>query len=175
MVGAQTVLSDDPQLNVRLPGLEDRSPIRVVLDGRLRTPPGSMLARTARALPVWIVAAEDASWEAERALREQGVEVMRVGRSTDGRLDLRAALRLLALRGVTRVFSEGGPTVGEALAEAGLADVVILSRADAALGQVGLPAVRPGLAAALGAAERYVRLGEERHGSDVFTTFERRN
>ncbi len=175
MVGAQTVLSDDPQLNVRLPGLEDRSPVRVVLDGRLRTPPGSLLARTAHSLPVWIFAAEDAPWEAERALREQGVEVMRVGRGTDGRLDLGAALRLLALRGVTRVFSEGGPMVGEALAEAGLADVVILSRADVALGQEGLPAVRPGLSAALGDAERYVRLGEERHGSDVFTTFERRN
>ena len=174
MVGAQTVLSDDPLLTVRLPGLEDRSPVRVVLDGRLRTPPGSMLAKTARALPVWIIAAEDAPSDAEQALRGLGVEVMRVGRGADGRLDLRAALRLLALRGVTRIFSEGGPMVGEALAEAGLADVVILSRADAALGRPGLQAVRPGLAAALGDAARYVRLDEERHGSDLFTTFERR-
>ncbi len=174
MVGVDTVLSDDPQLNVRLPGLEDRSPVRVVLDSRLRTPPGSVLAKTAQVLPVWIIAAEDAPAEPERQLRAQGVEVMRVGRGPDGRLDLRAALRLLALRGVTRIFSEGGPTVGEALAQAGLADVVILSRADAALGRPGLQAVRPGLAAALGDPAHYVRLGEERHGSDLFTTFERR-
>ncbi len=174
MVGVETVLSDDPQLNVRLPGLEDRSPVRVVLDSRLRTPPGSVLAKTAGAIPVWIIAAEDAPTEPERALREGGVEVMRVGRGRDGRLDLGAALRLLALRGITRVFSEGGPIVGEALAAAGLADVVILSRADAALGREGLPAVRPGLAAALADPALYVRLGEERHGSDLFTTFERR-
>lgn len=175
MVGAETVLSDDPQLNVRLPGLEDRSPVRVLLDSRLRTPLSSKLVMTARTIPVWIIAAEDAPRDAEMAMRDLGVEVMRVGRGDDGKLDLRAALRLLALRGVTRVFSEGGPTVGEALAEAGLADVVILSRADAALGTRGLPAVRPGLAAALADAARYGRSGEERHGSDLFTTFERRD
>ncbi len=174
MVGVETVLSDDPQLNVRLPGLEDRSPVRVLLDSRLRTPRASKLATTAREIPVWVIAAEDAPREAELALRGCGVEVMRVGRAGDGRLDLRAALRLLALRGITRIFSEGGPTVGEALAEAGLADVVILSRADAPLGRPGLQAVRPGLDAALRDTARYVRKGAERHGSDLFTTFERR-
>ena len=173
MVGAETLLSDDPQLNVRLPGLEDRSPVRVALDSRLRMPLHSKLVRTAQEIPVWVIAAEDAPRERELALRQHGVEVMRVGRAANGRLDLNATLRLLALRGITRIFSEGGPTVGEALAEAGLADVVILSRADAALGRPGLPAVRPGLASALADSHRYARLGETRHGTDVFTTFER--
>jgi diaminohydroxyphosphoribosylaminopyrimidine deaminase / 5-amino-6-(5-phosphoribosylamino)uracil reductase len=174
MVGVGTALSDDPLLTVRLPGLEDRSPVRVVLDGDLRLPVGSALARTAGEVPVWIVAAEDAPSEPEFRLREAGCEVMRVGRTGNGRLDLAAALRLLAIRGITRVFSEGGPTVGEALAQAGLADVVIVSTADAALGSPGLPAIRPGLAAALVDGARLVSTGETRHGSDVFTRYERR-
>lgn len=176
MVGVGTAISDDPQLTVRLPGSEsrvsERPPVRVVLDSALRLPLVSGLARTARAVPVWAIAAEDAPREAEMALRETGVEVMRVARSAAGSLDLGAALRLLAVRGITRVFSEGGPIVAEALAEAGLADVVILSTADAPLGAPGLPAVRGGLAAAL-AGGAYRLLGEMRHGSDVFATYER--
>src|SRR5437763_13233042 len=43
MVGSGTVLADDPLLNVRLPGLERYSPLRIVLDGRLRLPLTSAL------------------------------------------------------------------------------------------------------------------------------------
>jgi diaminohydroxyphosphoribosylaminopyrimidine deaminase / 5-amino-6-(5-phosphoribosylamino)uracil reductase len=173
MVGVGTALSDDPQLNVRLEGLEDRSPVRVVLDGRLRLPLSSLLVQTVRRIPVWVIAAEDAPAAPELALREQGVEVMRVGRGTNGTLDLSAALRLLALRGITRIFSEGGPTVADALTKAGLADVVIVSTADHSLGAQGVPALLPGLASALANKTRYMKLNDMRHDSDTFTTYER--
>ncbi len=173
MAGVGTVLSDDPQLNVRLPGLEDRSPVRVVLDSRLRIPLTSKLVSTAGQIPLWVIGATEAPAAPERALRERGVEVMRVDRGGDGALDLAAALRLLAMRGITRVFSEGGPIVAEALALAGLADVVIVSTADHALGAEGVPALRPGLLAALADPARYKRDGDRRHGTDVFTTYER--
>jgi diaminohydroxyphosphoribosylaminopyrimidine deaminase / 5-amino-6-(5-phosphoribosylamino)uracil reductase len=173
MVGVGTVLSDDPQLTVRLPGLEDRSPVRVVLDSGLRTPCGSALVRAARDVPLWIIGAEDAAVEPERALRCAGAEVMRVGRGADGALDLTAALRLLALRGVTRIFSEGGPTVADALVRGGLADRLIVSTSDHALGQPGLPALLPGVRAALEDAAMFTRHGEARFGTDTFTTYER--
>jgi diaminohydroxyphosphoribosylaminopyrimidine deaminase / 5-amino-6-(5-phosphoribosylamino)uracil reductase len=173
MVGVGTVLSDDPQLSVRLPGLEDRSPVRIVLDSRLRLPLASNLASTAGRLPLWVIAAEDAPAEPERALKDTGAEVMRVARGASGMLDLAAALRLLGLRGVTRVFSEGGPVVAEALARSGLADVVIVSTADHSLGAPGVVALRPGLAAALADSGRYAVLDRRRHGSDTFTTYER--
>jgi len=175
MIGVGTALSDDPRLDVRLPGLEDRSPVRVVLDSGLRLPLASILTRTARDIPVWVVAAEDALIARETALRDAGVEVMRIARAPAGSLDLAAALRLLAARGVTRVFSEGGPIVGEALAAAGLADVVIVSTADAALGRPGVTALRPGLAAALADETLFAPLSQTRHGSDRFATFERRS
>ena len=112
MVGVGTVLADDPQLNVRLPGLEHCSPVRVVLDSDLRTPLTSRLVATAGVLPLWVITAEDASAEAERALREKGAEVMRVARSTAGRLELHAALQLLALRGITQSLLRGRAACG---------------------------------------------------------------
>ncbi len=173
MAGVGTALSDDPLLTVRLPGWEERSPLRVVLDSRLRLPLASQLVSTAGQVPVWVIAAVDAPAERELALRAAGVEVMRVERLADGNLDLPAALRLLGLRGITRVFSEGGPIVAEALARADLADTVIVSTADHALAAPGIPALRPGLAAALADTARYTKLGDTRHGSDVFATYER--
>ena len=95
MVGVGTVLADDPQLTVRLPGMEDWSPVRVILDSRLRTPTSATLAATAREAPTWIICTEDAPAEAERRLTAEGAEVMRVG-ARDGRLDVPAAMRLLA-------------------------------------------------------------------------------
>ena len=123
-VGIGTALRDDPLLTVRLPGLEDRRPIRVVFDSRLRLPPASRLVASAGAGPVWVLAGEGAPAAREAALRSSGVEVMRVPGPDE--LDLGAALRLLAVRGLTRVLVEAGPTLAAALVAHDLVDEAIL-------------------------------------------------
>lgn len=173
MIGVGTVLADDPLLTVRLPGLEERSPIRVILDSALRTPVQSALCRTARETPLWIIAAEDADVEAERALRAEGAEVMRVARGADGALDLKAALELLALRGITRVFCEGGPTIAERLAQDDLIDEMIVSTSSRRLDAAGVIAVRDGLAARLANPDIFALASTRVFGADVFETFER--
>jgi len=173
MLGIATVLADDPMLNVRLPGLAARSPVRVVLDSGLRMHPGLRLAKTARDIPTWVIAAEDAPAAPEGALTAAGIEVMRVGRGQDGHLDLREALGLLATRGITRVFSEGGPMVGEQLALQGLADEVIVSTSPNRLDQDGVVAVRPGLAELLARGERFRLARTELIGHDSFRFHER--
>ena len=170
MVGIGTVLADDPMLTVRLPGLENRSPVRVVLDSRLRTPPGSRIVATAAQVPTWVVASEDAPVEAERRLVAAGVEVMRVARVGD-RLDLREGLRLLGTRGVTRVFSEGGPSIGEALAEGDLVETFARATNCVPLGQEGVPALGPKLRAAL--ADRFLLSSIENLGTDRLEIFEK--
>lgn len=173
MLGVGTVLSDDPMLTVRLPGMAARSPVRVVLDSHLRLPLTSKLVRTAAEVPVWVIAAEAAPVEAESALVAAGVEVMRVSAGPDGHLDLAEALVLLGTRGITRVFSEGGPTIAEKLAFAGLIDEAIVSTSPKRLGEPGIVAIRPGLARLLADPDLY-RLAERfAIGHDQFEQFTR--
>ena len=170
MVGIGTVLADDPLLTVRLPGLEARSPVRVVVDSALRTPPGAQIVRTAGEVPTWIVAAEPAPAEAEHRLVAAGAEVMRVG-ARDGRVDVEEALRLLAARGITRVFSEGGPHLAEAMIAADRVDELATATSCQALGEEGFPALGPQLTRAL--AERFVRVACEDLGPDCLELYER--
>jgi diaminohydroxyphosphoribosylaminopyrimidine deaminase/5-amino-6-(5-phosphoribosylamino)uracil reductase len=139
MVGIGTARADDPLMTVRLPGMEDIKPLRVVLDYRLAISPRSRLASTARDYPTLIIAAEDASLEVERALAETGIEVARIPAHESARLELRIAVALLAQRGITRVFSEGGPRVAKELIGAGLADEVVIFTAPKPFGANGVP------------------------------------
>ncbi|MGL4974698.1 MAG: dihydrofolate reductase family protein, partial [Bosea sp. (in: a-proteobacteria)] len=91
----------------------------------------------------------------------------------DGKLDILAALTLLAARGITRVFSEGGPTLGAAMAERGLADTVIVSTADHAYGQAGTVALLPPIANRLRDSSAYRQIATDRFGTDVFATYEK--
>jgi diaminohydroxyphosphoribosylaminopyrimidine deaminase/5-amino-6-(5-phosphoribosylamino)uracil reductase len=170
MVGVGTVLADDPQLTVRLPGMEDRSPVRVVLDSRLRTPPTAGVARTAREVPTWIVATDTAPAEAEGPLLALGVKVLRAP-AREARLDVAAALRLLAAEGITRVFSEGGPRCAEVLVEEGLVDEFALATSATPLGEPGVPALGPRLQAAL--ADRFRLVATEDLGPDRLDLYER--
>lgn len=173
LVGLGTVLADDPRLTVRLPGLESRSPVRVVFDSALRTPPASRLAASAREVATWIVAGRDAAMAPEGALAASGIEVLRTDLGADGRIDAQAALRLLAARGITRVLCEGGPCLADALARCDLIDELILITAPACLGEAGLPAVGPALAALLADCARLAPVEAVDAGPDRFEFFER--
>lgn len=149
LVGIGTVLADDPQLDVRLPGMEARSPLPIVLDSHLRTPLGSRLARRAAERPAWIVCTEAADVTAEARLLQAGFHVLRVAAAPEGRVDLSAALRMLGERGLTRLFCEGGPLLAEGLAAAGLLDRIRLITSVRRLGHAGRAAIGPHLAATL--------------------------
>jgi len=169
MVGAGTVLADDPLLNVRLPGLENRSPVRIILDTHLRTPLASRVVTGAREIPTWIVTTVQGPVEAERALVAQGVEVLRVA-DRDGHVSLPEALTLLGTRGLTRVFCEGGPGLADALAEADLIDELILVTGRSARGQGDVPALGLALQDRMDALALYA---DEQVGPDLFMFWEK--
>ncbi|WP_336488548.1 bifunctional diaminohydroxyphosphoribosylaminopyrimidine deaminase/5-amino-6-(5-phosphoribosylamino)uracil reductase RibD [Methylobacterium nigriterrae] len=150
MVGIGTARADDPSLTVRLPGLSDRSPLRVILDSQLRLTPASALVRAARDVPTLVITTRAAPTHAKRTLTTFGAEVLCMAADAAGRVDLRAALTALAERGITRICSEGGPYLANALAAADLVDVCTLITGPEPLGGDGLPAVGPALARALG-------------------------
>ena len=139
LIGIGTALADDPQLTCRLPGLEKQSPVRVVLDSRLRLPRDGALATSAKATPVWVVTAA-APGDVARVLREQGVDILHAPAQA-GRLDLAAVLRLLAERGITRLMVEGGPTVAASFVAADLVDEAVLFHSAKMLGDDGIDAL----------------------------------
>jgi len=141
LTGIGTVLADNPLLTCRLPGMAERSPLRIVLDSELRLPLGSALVRSLDEAPVWVIAAEDAPVGPELALKAAGVEVMRVRRGPDGAPDLAEAVELLALRGITRLMVEAGPRIAAGFVRAGLVDEVALFEAPLSLGPEALDAL----------------------------------
>jgi diaminohydroxyphosphoribosylaminopyrimidine deaminase / 5-amino-6-(5-phosphoribosylamino)uracil reductase len=172
LVGIGTVLADDPLLTCRLPGLSGRSPVRIVLDSTLRLPLDGRLVRSAREVPVWVVAAAVAADRAQ-ALEDRGVTVLRGEVGEPGRLDLAAALRLIAGRGITRLMVEGGPTIAAALIALDLVDEAALLRSDRLIGAGGIEALAGMPLAALASSPRLKSVGIEPVGADRLELFAR--
>lgn len=131
LVGLGTVLSDDPDLTCRLPGLEGRSPIRVVADSRGAIPQASQLVRTAGKVPLWLFSLAGTQ-------APEGVEILPCAPGAAGGVDLADGLAKLAARGINRVLAEGGARLARALVEAGLVDELQLFRAPRELGPQGV-------------------------------------
>lgn len=164
MVGSGTVVADDPDLTVRDLG-PVRQPLRIVVDGGLRSSAKGRLGQTARVVPVWLLhgsAADGSEWAAHGATL---IEVPQRGRY----LDIRAGLSALADRGVTRVFCEGGAGLAAALLGAGLVDDLVTFTAGKVIGAEGLPSVGPLNPSALADAPHLRLIGHTSVGDDVQT------
>lgn len=130
MTGIGTVLADDPALDVRLVPAR-RQPLRVVLDRRWRTPPGSRLL--AGGGPVLVVGAtEDRGRQA--ALVQVGATTIALPGEADGATWIRRVLDLLGERAVNELHVEAGPTLNGALLEAGCVDELLVYLAPRLLG-----------------------------------------
>lgn len=139
LVGAGTVIADDPELTCRLPGLAHRSPDRIVLDTRLRTPPTAKVYRLSLSKPrSWVAAALDVM--ATGAAHGDAM-VLDAGAMDGGALDLEGLLATLAGNGMTRLLVEGGPTVWHAFLAAGLVDEVCLIQSHARMDSATIPVV----------------------------------
>lgn len=167
MIGSGTALVDDPLLTVRLPGLEDRAPVRVVVDSRLRLSPRSQLVHTLAQGPVWVVTRADSEQQRRAGLESEGVRLIDVPGRPEGGVDLPWALAALAQSGVNRVLVEGGAQLAGALIRDGLVDELILFRAGLAIGGDGLAALAPIAVLHPDAAPRFVLKDSERLGADV--------
>lgn len=145
MVGAGTARIDRPLLSVRLPGLEDRKPLRVILAGT-------------RPVPEDVI----------HLGRETGQQTVVI----DG-FDLATALSGLAERGVASLLVEAGGVLSDALLDAGLVDRFHLIESDIEIGAGGVPAtVHPSLPQRLEQLG-FVCVAARALGCDRLRTFER--
>ena len=171
LAGLGTVMADNPSLTTRLSGMRERSPVRIVLDARLRVPLSMNVVSTAGENPSWIFAGPQASATAEQFLRDKGVEVFRVGEK-DGKLDIAAVLKVLAERGITRLMVEGGPRVAASFVSADLVDEAVVLHGPNPIGADGIDALED---LPLGALSRHLqRVGSEPFGPDRAEYFERK-
>ena len=132
LVGAGTVLQDDPSLNVR--HLAGKNPAVVVLDPDLRVSPRARVFRVRRGAPVWVYCRK--GMRKRRAA--SGTEIVEVpGRGE--LLDLRAVCRDLFKRGVYSLLVEGGSAVIGSLLRSRLIDRLDLHLAPCLLGAEGVP------------------------------------
>jgi diaminohydroxyphosphoribosylaminopyrimidine deaminase/5-amino-6-(5-phosphoribosylamino)uracil reductase len=173
LVGIGTLLSDDPDLTCRLPGMASQSPVRVVLDASLRTPTDSRLVHTSRQTPLWLMASEIAEAASAARLGAAGAEIVRMPPRAGGGIDLAQALRVLGERGITRLMVEGGSRVAAELIAHDLADEIWLLSGAAAIGSDGVPALDAKPLGAITASPNYRKRASETLGPDTLTIYER--
>lgn len=143
MVGVGTVLRDDPRLTVRLvPGCD---PLRVIVDGALRTPPDAAVLRDGAARGTLLATTERAPAARRAALAALGATVLTIPCDAMGGVDLAHLLHLLAAQGIGTVMVEGGARLITSLLRARLVARVavcvapkILGSGIAAVGDLGI-------------------------------------
>ena len=170
LIGAGTARADDPGLTCRLPGLAGSSPVRVVVDGRDPLPATHSLLAEAHRLPTWFMVAAPRAAGRERDYRGSGVAIEAVEPDGTGNVDLAAALRRLAGKGITTVLAEGGGRIAAALLGAGLVDRLVWYRAPSVIGGDGRPAVAGLGVDALDAAPHFEKIASRPVGDDVEET-----
>jgi diaminohydroxyphosphoribosylaminopyrimidine deaminase / 5-amino-6-(5-phosphoribosylamino)uracil reductase len=138
LVGAGTVCKDDPRLTVRhVPG---SSPLRVVVDSTLRTPPDAAVLADGAAPGTVLAVTDRAPEERREKAHSLGATVMNLPSGLDGRVDLAALLGALVEFGIGSVMVEGGATLITGFFKAGLVDRLAVCVAPKILGE-GIEAI----------------------------------
>jgi diaminohydroxyphosphoribosylaminopyrimidine deaminase / 5-amino-6-(5-phosphoribosylamino)uracil reductase len=164
LVGLSTVLIDDPELTCRLPGMEPRSPIRIVADTRLSIPSKAKLVKSAEQVPVWILSTRKGGVS-------PGITVIDCRQTPNGWVDFADALEQLAIRGINRLLVEGGSHISQSLLEADLVDEVHLFQNPVVIGPQGIDAIAEMPLENL--AKQFRQTEKEVLGSDTLTVYER--
>lgn len=123
LVGSETVLSDDPDLTVRVDGVT-QNPIRVVLDTQGRLSQDCTLVKTLHKAPLLVLTASG-----DHALRNTGADIVICDPH-----NIKNVMGVLSQRGINSVFVEGGAKVHSAFLRAGLCDSLMIYRAPKVLG-----------------------------------------
>ena len=138
MVGAGTVLADDPKLTARCSGGKGGTtrmqPLRVIVDGRGRISPKAQLFEQPG--ETLLVFAREATPEEIDKFASVGASIISLP-SSDSKVDLKELLRHLAERNITSVMVDGGSVLFGSLFDAGLVDKVMVFIAPIIIGGEG--------------------------------------
>ncbi len=125
LVGAGTIIEDDPELTCRLSGLAGNSPIRIVLDPNGHTSLNSKVFRSAKSVRTIVVAGDAMEAKRRDELRELGCEILPC-EMEDGHVALPELLEDLAGIGILSVMVEGGARIAKSFLDENLVDEIVL-------------------------------------------------
>jgi diaminohydroxyphosphoribosylaminopyrimidine deaminase / 5-amino-6-(5-phosphoribosylamino)uracil reductase len=170
MVGAGTVLVDDPQLTARPAGeLAERQPLRVVLDSTGRVSPDAGVVSAVAKTMIATTARSSSDWR--RSIEATGAEVLVLDEDSDGRVPLPALLRELGSRGVVTLLLEGGGVLLGSFFDQRLVDKLTAVIAPMIIGAADAPAAVAGRGAqVMRDAVRLSDMTVERLGDDILLT-----
>ncbi len=164
LIGSTTAIHDNPRLNVRE---QERAaqPVRVVADSLLQITPQSKLL-TCEGGPVVLLTTNRAPEDRRADLARAGAELIECT-GADGRVDLKAGLKELAIRhGVRNVLCEGGGHLAGSLMDAGLVDEIAAFVCPKVLGGSGVSPVEGSQPPLMAMAKGLSRVSCERLGHD---------
>jgi diaminohydroxyphosphoribosylaminopyrimidine deaminase/5-amino-6-(5-phosphoribosylamino)uracil reductase len=168
LIGIGTALADDPELTCRLPGLEARSPVRIVLDAQARLPLAAKMVKGVHEIPVWLAAAADCDRTRRAALEAAGVEFLAT-EAANGGFALPELLEDLAARGISTLMVEGGAETASHFLDQGLVDRIALFAGPGYIGAQGIRSpVQPDRI-----PEGFRLLREARYGEDHYSEWVR--
>ncbi len=129
LVGVNTIIADNPQLTCRLAGLEEYSPVRVILDGNLRMPIESKITNISGGI-------KNLLFTCKKPLGDEynRSEIITVSRDSQGHVDISSVLEELAKRGVTRLLVEGGGEIATSFLEDNWVDEIVWIQNKTAIG-----------------------------------------
>ena len=135
LFGIGTLLADDPQYTCRLPGMENKTPVRALLDSKLKIPLDAQILQTLDKGELWIFCSPNPDIDKISALEDMGALVIVVdGVDDDGRPDLEWIAEYIGKKGITRVLVEAGATLNTALMQAGMVEGIYWFEAPIELG-----------------------------------------
>jgi len=133
MVGAKTVLIDNPQLNVRF-GSPERSPWKIVVDSSLKTDPSALLYKNKSV----VVHTDSASSKQKLLFESKGIKRIET-RSVNGLVDLPDALNQLGIQGFCSILLEGGAQLLHSMLVLNLVDELWHFSGPGIIGAQGVP------------------------------------
>ena len=173
MVGGGTARKDNPALTVRGIGVKHDT-VRIVISGPLDIPKTSQFLSTAKENPLWLCHSKAASLDRKKYWEDRGAQLF-LCESNEGFIDLKDVFRKLALKGLTRVFCEGGSTLASSLIKLDLVDELIGFNAGILIGSEGSPSIGELGIKKLADAPKFNLYSSGQVGSDILNIWLREN
>lgn len=133
LAGVNTIITDDPQLTVRL--VKGKNPIRIVVDSKLRSPLKAEVFKTKRGTKTILATTSRANSKKVKQFEKKGVEILFVNTNKTHQVDLKDLLFKLGKKNINSVLVEGGAKIITSFLKEKLADRMIIVIAPLIMGK----------------------------------------